>query len=237
MEQSVTAIEVAYPTRKEGAFPSSIGSMRPRAQVIFDLERGGGVSDTRTHWVPPRVARAFERDLPELPCPYDQATRLLDELEKNLCLSALTEMLGRREYGAHEAERKLHQAGFRRGAIGHALKRAQELRFLDEERFLRSYIDERIRRGWGRIKIEADLRRRGADPFSLEGYPEAFFSIEDDRARASALLERKPIPEHNAFERLVRHLMSKGFSYTVAADAVRSRLASVEYADDADDSV
>ena len=237
MEQPVIAIEVAYPARKEGAFPTAVGSMRPRAQVTFEFEgRAEGV-DSRSHWVPPRVARAFKCDLPELPCSYERATRQLDELEKKLCLAALTEMLGRREYGVHEAERKLRQAGYRQSAIEHALNRAQELRFLDEERFLRSYIDERIRRGWGRIKIEADLRRRGADPFALEGYPEAFFSVEDDRARATALLARKPIPERNAFERLVRHLMSKGFSYAVAADAVRARLASVEDFGDVEDSV
>ena len=58
----------------------------------------------------------------------------------------------------------------------------------------------------------------------LSGYPDRFFSAEDDLERACAALARKAVPERNAFERLVRHLMGKGFPYRIAAQAVRIRL-------------
>ena len=58
----------------------------------------------------------------------------------------------------------------------------------------------------------------------IPGYPEDYFAVEDDLARASALLAKRRVPETRAFEKLVRFLMGRGFSYHVAADAVKSRL-------------
>ena len=81
-----------------------------------------------------------------------------------------------------------------------------------------------MRRGWGRIKIEQELQRRGVDPAEIPGYPEEFFDEHSDVERAAALLARKSIPENKPFEKLVRHLMSKGFSYSIARDAVQQRL-------------
>ena len=233
MTGDIVDIEVRYPDRRELAASSSAGRMRPRAQVLFHLD--GAVerdAEPRSQWVPPRVARSFEQNLPELPCSYHDASAALDACEQKLCLVALTEMLGRRDYGEREAQRKLQHAGFRPTALAYALERARELRLLDEERFLASYVEERLRRGWGRRKIEADLRQRGSDPYRLPGYPERYFSPEDDLERARAVLSRKAVPQQNAFERLVRHLMGKGFSYSVAAQAVRARLDEV-VADDA----
>ena len=221
----VTDITVSFSDKQSSSFATGAGRTKPRAEVSFmvdgdDTHRDG----VRKQWVPPRVARAFLKDLPAFPCEYETASAALDGLEKKLCLIHLTEMLGRRDYGRGEAERKLALSGFRPTAITFALERAKELNFLSEERFLASYIEERIRRGWGRRKIEADLRSRGSDPHELPGYPDDFFSPEDDLERACALLKRKSIPKDRAFERFVRHLMAKGFSYDVASRAARARL-------------
>ena len=58
----------------------------------------------------------------------------------------------------------------------------------------------------------------------IPGYPEDYFAVEDDLARASALLAKRRVPETRGFEKLVRFLMGKGFSYHIAADAVKARL-------------
>ena len=61
---------------------------RPRAEVRFSLENG----DVRSGWVPPRVARLYEKALPDLPCTYCSAMDALMELESRVCFTALTEM-------------------------------------------------------------------------------------------------------------------------------------------------
>lgn len=97
-------------------------------------------------------------------------------------------------------------------------------RFLDENRFCSYFIEERKRRGWGQRKIETELKRRHVVLDDIPGYPEDYFAVEDDLARASALLAKRRVPETRGFEKLVRFLMGKGFSYHIAADAVKARL-------------
>lgn len=99
-----------------------------------------------------------------------------------------------------------------------------EYHFLDENRFCSYFIEERKRRGWGQRKIETELKRRHVVLDDIPGYPEDYFAVEDDLARASALLAKRRVPETRGFEKLVRFLMGKGFSYQIAADAVKARL-------------
>lgn len=159
-----------------------------------------------------------------LPCDVDAAFDHIHELEFRVCFTVLTEMLGRRDYGETEMRRRLLCYGYREAEINRAIQRATEFKFLNEERFLISFIDERKRRGWGKLRIERELMARGSDPRTLPGYPERFFSREDDIERANQLLDRKRIPSEKPFEKLMRFLVSKGFSYDVAREAVREHL-------------
>ena len=58
----------------------------------------------------------------------------------------------------------------------------------------------------------------------MPGYADDYFAVEEDLAGASGLLARGRVPETCGFEKLVRFLMGKGFSYHIAADAVKPRL-------------
>lgn len=217
---AVTDIEIKLPKKGTSSFGGSPSRKRPRAEVIFNLEGGGA----RSGWVPPRVARLFAKDEPELPCSYRVAMDALMGLEERACFTALTDLQSRREHSCKEARDKLITLGFREASVDKAIERACELRFLDDRRFMTTFIAERLRRGWGKRKVEMELRRRGVDPSELPGYPERFFSAEDDAERARQLLARKSVPEARPFEKLVRHLMAKGFPYDVAARAARERI-------------
>ena len=130
----------------------------------------------------------------------------------------------RRDHATGEVRDKLARYGFHQPAIDFAVERATEYHFLDENRFCSYFIEERKRRGWGQRKIETELKRRHVVLDDIPGYPEDYFAVEDDLARASALLAKRRVPETRGFEKLVRFLMGKGFSYHIAADAVKARL-------------
>lgn len=221
MSDMVQDIEYRFPERGASSFGGAPARKRPRAEVVFTLEDGA----SRSGWVPPRVARLFQKNEPDLPCAYRAAMDGLLALEERVCFTALTEMQSRREHSCSEARTKLLQQGFREPSVDRAIERARELKFINDTRFMTSFIDERLRRGWGRRRIEVELKHRGVDPAELPGYPEDYFSVEDDRERALALLKRKSVPETRAFEKFVRHLMGKGFSYDIAASAARARIA------------
>lgn len=223
MGRSVTGFSYRYPDKVDRA-AAQYRSKKPQAHVVFELEQG----DPLDFSVPPRVARAFEKEEPILPVAYESARDALLAVDARLCFATLVEMLSRRDHAEREACDKLRAIGFRTASIDEAVQRAREARFLDTDRFMRYFIDERKRRGWGRRKIELELARKGADPTTLLGYPEDFFPVDDELSRARSLLAKKRIPEARAFEKLVRFLMGKGFPYGVAADAVKERLAQSE---------
>lgn len=212
-------IEVRLPDKARRA-SVSYSAKKPMAEVTLTLENGR----SREIVVPTRVGRALQAEGIPLPQDEDGAFDAIHALEGRICLTMLTEMLSRRDHGTEEARRKLALYGFRDSEIDAALTRAGELRFLDDDRFVSYFIEERKRRGWGRRKVEAELKRRGIDLETVDGWPNAFFSDDDDLTRARELLARRPIPASNAFEKLVRRLMSKGFSYAIASQAVRGHI-------------
>ena len=218
MSFQVTDIEVRLPDKARRAL-ASYSAKKPIAEVTLTLDNGR----SREIVVPTRVGRVLQAEGIPLPQDEDSAFDAIHALEGRVCLTMLTEMLSRRDHGTEEARRKLSLYGFRDIEIDAAVERATELRFLNDDRFVSYFIEERKRRGWGRRKVEVELKHRGIDLDAVPGWPDDFFSDDDDLSRARELLSRRPVPSNGAFEKLVRRLMSKGFSYSVAAQAARER--------------
>ena len=221
----MTDIEVRLPDRKRAS--SSFSSKKPMAEVSCIMENGC----SREIVVPVRVGRILMGDAIPLPLPEDEAFDAIHALEGRICFNLMTEMLSRRDYAAGELREKLRLYGYRDEEIDPCLDRARDLRFVNDARFASYFIEERKRRGWGRVKIERELKMRGVSLDDIPDYPDAFFSEDEDLERAVALLGRKRVPESRPYEKLVRHLMSKGFAYSVAAEATRRRLAEDDITD------
>ena len=221
----MTDIEVRLPDRKRAS--SSLSSRKPMAEVSCIMENGC----SREIVVPVRVGRILMGDAISLPLPEDEAFDAIHALEGRICFNLMIEMLSRRDYAAGELREKLRLYGYRDEEIDPCLDRARDLRFVNDARFASYFIEERKRRGWGRVKIERELKMRGVSLDDIPDYPDAYFSEDEDLERAVALLGRKRVPESRAYEKLVRHLMSKGFAYSVAAEATRRRLAEDDFTD------
>lgn len=216
---SIASAAVFFP-EKTAVCQSSFQQVKPAASLVLTLSDGS----ERTVRVPIRVGRILNADIDELPSSVPKALDYVDALQDKSAYSYLVETLSRRDYSKKEIVAKLTGQGFSSTSIQSAVERAVDARFLDDSRFVAYYIDERIRRGWGRIKIEHELRRKGVEPKDIPGYPELFFDDQTDSSRAIDILSHRSIPASKPFEKLVRYLMSKGFSYSVARDAVRARL-------------
>lgn len=216
---TVCAIDIETPdavARKRAA----ASGRKALAHIVLEDTEGGRESVA----VPPRVARALADDPLSLPASRAAVAGALAAIEERVCYAAAIDTLARRDHAEGELSRKLAHAGFSEGAVASALDRARGQRFIDDARFASYFIEERKRAGWGRHRIEQDLARRGVDIHDVPGYPDEFFSDSDDLERAFALVMRKPVPEVRGREKLIRSLVSKGFSYGVAASAVRRRM-------------
>lgn len=211
---------LTYPAKRA----ASLGAKKPRATITCD--------GFDAIYLPVSVAKALEKNIKsgETQEPESHAELIynIKELSSSLAMQKLIDMLSRREYSVKEATEKLSRDGFMKSACEYAVNRAQELGILKDARFTESFIRSKLAVGWGTLRIERELEQKGIDVSVLEGWPEAYISHEESLEMAKALLARKSIPEKNAYEKFLRFLVSRGYSYAIAKEAISARLSDYE---------
>lgn len=211
--------DVKLPDPKTKTYPASGG----RALVLWKVAGEG-------EWERRAIARATGSALAKAKKegfdPHDAAElqAKVEALDGEQAWAWLLALLNQRDLTAFEAKRKGAKRGFSATSLNAAIERAQSLHFMDAARYLEAFTTAKIAQGWGERRIRQELKLRGID---VEGYPEwgpSHFGGESERERAAALLSRRSVPEKNPYEKLVRFLVGKGYSLSVAKDAVRARL-------------
>lgn len=71
--------------------------------------------------------------------------------------------LARREHSRHELRNKLGQRDFEAAEIEQALEELYENGLQSDERFAEAFVQSRIARGYGLMRIIAELRQRGIE--------------------------------------------------------------------------
>lgn len=128
---------------------------------------------------------------------------------KELTTAELAAWLGRRGYGADEAEdviRGLTEAGE-----------------LDDRRFAQNYAeDKRALRGWGSERIRAALASRGVSDLVVASVLENDSEVAE-LERACELLTRRnqPLVDEADRARALGYLGRRGYGYEIAYEAIR----------------
>lgn len=128
---------------------------------------------------------------------------------------AAMDYLSRREHATHELFQKLlAKEEYEADDISEALARLADQDLLSDSRFTEAFINQRISRGAGPLKIRAELRQKGISDDMIE----AFLNERDVQWQESALAVRirKYGSEHpedlKEKARQSRFLQSRGFS-------------------------
>ena len=127
---------------------------------------------------------------------------------------AAMDYLSRREHATQELLQKLLAKGHDSDDITEALQRLTEQGLLSDQRFTEDFINLRIKRGSGPLKIRAELRQKGISDAMIE----SFLNERDDLWHESALAVRikkygSEIPSDlKEKARQSRFLQSRGFS-------------------------
>jgi regulatory protein len=127
-----------------------------------------------------------------------------------------------RDRSEAELRGRLGRAGFDEQVVERIVSEARTVGLVDDARFVRLYIAGKKRSGWGCVRIERELKRYGIELRPSAGYPEAFFSDEDEVDRARLCLTRLRSRARDQQSAQYRHLLSTGFSPTTAWKALRS---------------
>jgi len=133
------------------------------------------------------------------------------------------EKRGRTEW---EVRDKLARAGFSEEAAAAALSRLRDAGFVNDEDYAALYMEALAGKGRGRLRIAAEMRRKGLPEALIRNTLEDGNPAEAERARAAEAARRAwaEVPDiadkRKAAAKVNRKLVSLGFPYDVIADVM-----------------
>ena len=93
-------------------------------------------------------------------------------------LSNLARYCSQAERCTDDVRKKIKASGFTEDIINRIINRLIQEKFIDEQRFCRSFVNDKLKfNHWGRIKIAYELKKRNIKP---EIYSEALDSIDEN---------------------------------------------------------
>jgi len=135
--------------------------------------------------------------------------------EARLCAHRI---LKRREKSSHELLTRLQEKGHSPQISLKVVERFADVGLVDDERYTEIYIRsaQAANKGWHRIVRE--LGQRGIDTEYLEPPFD-----EDELERAGLVIARLPLETLKERDKALRRLVTKGFSYDIARQAIALR--------------
>ena len=139
-------------------------------------------------------------------------------------LHRAVDLLSRREHSAHELSQKLQKKGFTENDTKIAIIKLQDEKLQSDDRFTESFVNERIRRGHGPVKIIYELRQKGIAEYMIEQY----VNIDEDQWLNQIQLQYQKkyanmeVNSYDEWSRRARFLQGKGFTSAQICSAINS---------------
>ena len=193
----------------------ALGQRRPRARLT--------IGEEETISIPVAVGRKLMR-LKKEGMAFGSRAELLykvREVSQSCAHDRMEYLINGRDYSAQELAKKLTQDGYHASVVENIVSRAQEFGIVDDRRFAESFIHLKLLSGWGRARIIRELGQKGISEEILEELDDAFPEPEDEAERAFEIASRRRITGKNDYQKIVRHLVSRGFSVSAANSAAR----------------
>ena len=211
MSETAVGWEVSVPERASGP-------VRERRATLRLSSAAGGEEVVR---VPVAVGKRLAAAGESAALTRAELLDLVDEVALSCARARIADLLGRRDYTSLEVSGKLAEEGSAPGVAERALAWARSCGLVDDARYGAAFARAKALAGWGRLKVERELARRGVSVDEVDGWPEEFFDPGDELERARALAARRRLTGRNDYEKIARFLYGRGFSRSVALDVAR----------------
>ena len=149
--------------------------------------------------------------------------------QRRACRKHALDLLARREHSRLELRRKLLTRSHAQDIADEVLDRLQQEQLLDEPRFVEQFVNSRVSRGQGPVKIRAQLVQRGVRESLIDA---KLVEAECDWVLLAATARRKRFGatspgEYRERARQARFLKSRGFEFAQIQAALDLQLNSV----------
>jgi len=142
-------------------------------------------------------------------------------------LDTALRILTRRDHSRYELVQKLKQRGFSRADIDDAVASCERFDYINDERTLQVYIRQLKHKGYGKKRIQLELKKKGFRSSHIQGILNQAVSETDEMDGAERIFkknlkrfEREP----EALKRrakIYRFLHARGFSPAIIAEMVK----------------
>ena len=132
-------------------------------------------------------------------------------------------MVARKSRTIKEAREKLYGKGFHKDAVEHAISVVSSYGYLNDEEYAKSFVENGSRsKGSFRLKREMQLKGVGEEDLNL-ALSELDEEDECESAKIVAIkyLKGKDAEDEKTKEKLFRHLVSRGYSYSIVKKTLR----------------
>jgi len=158
--------------------------------------------------------------VPEMHISREAVEQSLAEIEPALAKDRALRLLGYREHSAAELRRKLQDNGYPRGLSEAIAQRYIDVELVDDRRFASSWVRSRVSAGYGTRRIKQELAQRGVEPDVIEAALAEDLDPEREVERARRALGGRSAADRAGRDKLVRRLVTRGFSLSVALSAL-----------------
>ena len=199
-----------------------MGDRRGRALLRVSSEDGGDEELRVALAVGKRLQGLSEE--PGAPSSRAELLHRLGELSRVCAHERMEALVNRRDYSSRELFERLVDDGYSRTVAQDIVDRARDVGIVDDARFGASFARSKVLSGWGRVRIERELARRGVNAADVPGWPDEFLTADEELERALSLASRRHLTGKNDYQKMVRFLCSRGYSLGLATSVAREVL-------------
>lgn len=146
--------------------------------------------------------------------------------EKRSAYARAFACISRSMHTQREIKNKLKKHAYTDEAIDYALSRLTELNLINDEAYAKAYVETRT--GRGRLRLKSELTAKGVEREVIDSVLAEYLD-EDEEIISATELARKFYASLGDKTKVMRRLLTRGYSYSVIESAVARALSDDDY--------
>lgn len=148
---------------------------------------------------------------------YEEIDKIIEDSDKQIGLEYALNVISKAQKSRKELNDKMKQKGINENSREQVLLRLEELNYINDEKYALDFV-QYYSPYKGKLRLKAELNQKGIPHEFIENALETL----ENEVESCHLLAEKFVRNKIEFDKnkLIRHLMTKGFTYDIIKEAI-----------------